>query len=72
VGKTSAKERVLVEDVSSRGLRVVTKNMCLPGARVRGSFAGEAIDERARCLLSTPGKQEFCRGARTVSEGEAS
>lgn len=31
VGKTTAKDRVLVEDVNSRGLRVVTKSMCLPG-----------------------------------------
>lgn len=72
VGKTSGKERVFVENVSSRGLRVVTKSMCPPGARVRVSFASEAIDQRAGCLLSTPGKQEVCRGARTVSEREAS
>lgn len=54
MGKTSGKERVFVENVSSRGLRVVTKSMWPPGARVRVSFASEAIDERARCLLSTP------------------
>jgi PilZ domain len=50
VGKTSVKERVLTENLSSRGLRVVTKSMWPPGARVRVSFAGEEIDERARVV----------------------
>ena len=50
VGKTSVKERVLTVNVSSRGLRVLTKSMWLPGARARVSFAGEDIDERARVV----------------------
>jgi PilZ domain len=50
VGKTFVKERVLTENLSSRGLRVVTKSMWPPGARVCVSFAGEEIDERARIV----------------------
>jgi len=50
VSKTSIKERVLTENVSSRGLRVVAKSMWPPGARVRVSFAGEDIDKRARVV----------------------
>lgn len=50
VSEPSVKERVLTENVSSRGLRLITKRIWKPGARVRVSFAGEGIDEQARVV----------------------
>jgi hypothetical protein len=40
----------ITENVSSRGLRVITRSMWQPEARVRVSFAGEDIDEQARVV----------------------
>lgn len=63
VGKTSVKERVLTENLSSHGLRVVAKSAWQPGARVRVSFAGEDIDERARVVYCQPlGSNKFAVG----------
>jgi len=53
------KEKVVTANVSSHGLRVVTKSMWAPGARILVSFAGEDIDEQARvvyCQRLTKGK----------------
>lgn len=53
------KERVVTENVSSHGLRVVTKRVWPPGTRILVSFAGENIDEQARvvyCQRLTKGK----------------
>lgn len=57
--KKPFKERVVTENVSSHGLRVITKSMWLPGARILVSFAGENIDEQARvvyCQRITKGR----------------
>ena len=63
MGKTPVKERVLTENVSSHGLRVVTEREWQPGARVRVSFAGEEIDERARVVYCQPiGSNKFAVG----------
>ena len=53
------KERVVTENVSSRGMRVVTKSVWAPGTRILVNFAGENIDEQARvvyCQRLTKGK----------------
>ena len=53
------KEKVVTENVSSHGLRVVTKRMWPPRAQIIVSFAGENIDEQARvvyCERLTKGK----------------
>lgn len=50
VSETSVKERVFTENISSRGLRVITKSMWKPGGRVRITFAGEDIDKQARIV----------------------
>jgi len=44
------KEKVVTENVSSHGLRVVTKSTWTPGARILVSFAREDIDEHARVV----------------------
>ena len=44
------KERVVTENVSSHGLRVVAKSVWAPGTRILVSFAGENIDEQARVV----------------------
>jgi hypothetical protein len=43
-------EKGITENVSSHGLRVITKSMWQPEVRVRVSFAGEDIDEQARVV----------------------
>jgi hypothetical protein len=48
--KKPFKERAVTENVSSHGLRVITKSMWQPGARVLVSFVGEDIDEQARVV----------------------
>ena len=61
--ETSFKERVLTENVSSRGLRVVTKSVWKPGARIRVTFAGKDIEEQARIVYCQPlAKKEFAVG----------
>jgi len=61
VGKTPVKGKSSY--VSSHGLRVVTGSVWQPGARVRVSFAGEQIDERARVVYCQPiGSKKFAVG----------
>lgn len=45
--KKSFKERVFTENVSSRGLRAITKRMWQPGAQLIVTFAGEGIQRHA-------------------------
>lgn len=50
VSKRSFTEKTLTENVSSRGVRAVTKKMWEPGARLLVSFAEEGIPEQARVV----------------------
>jgi hypothetical protein len=61
--KKPFKERGVTENVSSHGLRVITKGMWQPGARVLVSFAGEDIDEQARVVYcQRMAKRKFAVG----------
>ena len=44
------REKALTENVSSHGLRAITKQMWRPGTRVMASFNGEAVPGPARVV----------------------
>jgi len=63
--KRSYQEKTFTENVSSRGLRAITKRMWLPGAELLVTFAGEGMQRHANVAYCRRlAKKRFALGLR--------
>jgi hypothetical protein len=63
IGETSCKERTFTENVSSRGLRAITKKKWQPGAELLIKFVGNDFQGQASVVYCQPlGNKKFAVG----------